>query len=141
MSNPSVFSLEVNLSTLTNGLSNVSAQVNRAGVILSNPQDYYVSVTTPGKKLLTQESLALLVKKFHGWIHGITGSDEESIIKQFGLLRAKTEVSQIAERYQKTYNISLAEDLKTIDYTPFGLKIGKPDLPSVISAISSLPDK
>lgn len=44
-SSPSVFSLEVNLSTLTNGLSNVSAQVNRAGVILSNPQDYYVSVT------------------------------------------------------------------------------------------------
>jgi len=45
MSNPSVFSLEVNLSTLTNGLSNVSNQVNRAGVILQNPQDYYVSVT------------------------------------------------------------------------------------------------
>jgi hypothetical protein len=45
MSTPSVFSLEVNLSTLTNGLSNVSAQVNRAGVILQNPQDYYVSIT------------------------------------------------------------------------------------------------
>jgi hypothetical protein len=45
MSSPSVFSLEVNLSTLTNGLSNVSAQVNRAGVILQNPQDYYVSIT------------------------------------------------------------------------------------------------
>jgi hypothetical protein len=45
MSSPSVFSLEVNLSTLTNGLTNVSNQVNRAGVILSNPQDYYVSVT------------------------------------------------------------------------------------------------
>ncbi|NDA89994.1 MAG: hypothetical protein EBY20_03685 [Alphaproteobacteria bacterium] len=45
MSSPSVFSLEVNLSTLTNGLSNVSNQVNRAGVILQNPSDYYVSVT------------------------------------------------------------------------------------------------
>jgi hypothetical protein len=45
MASPSVFSLEVNLSTLTNGLSNVSAQVNRAGVILQNPQDYYVSIT------------------------------------------------------------------------------------------------
>jgi hypothetical protein len=45
MSSPSIFSLEVNLSTLTNGLSNVSAQVNRAGVIISNPQDYYVSVS------------------------------------------------------------------------------------------------
>jgi len=45
MSSPSVFSLEVNLSTLTDGLSNVSSQVNRAGVILQNPQDYYVSIT------------------------------------------------------------------------------------------------
>jgi hypothetical protein len=45
MASPSVFSLEVNLSTLTNGLSNVSSQVNRAGVILQNPQDYYVSIT------------------------------------------------------------------------------------------------
>jgi len=45
MSSPSVFSLEVNLSTLTDGLSIVSSQVNRAGVILQNPQDYYVSIT------------------------------------------------------------------------------------------------
>jgi hypothetical protein len=45
MSSPSIFSLEVNLSTLTNGLSDVSSLVNRAGVILQNPQDYYVSVT------------------------------------------------------------------------------------------------
>jgi hypothetical protein len=45
MSTPSIFALEVNLSTLTNGISNVSAQVNRAGVILDNPSDYYVSVS------------------------------------------------------------------------------------------------
>jgi hypothetical protein len=42
---PSIFSLEVNLSTLTSGLSNVSSLVNRAGTIVANPSDYYVSVT------------------------------------------------------------------------------------------------
>ena len=42
---PSIFSLEVNLSTLTSGLSNVASLVNRAGTIVANPSDYYVSVT------------------------------------------------------------------------------------------------
>jgi hypothetical protein len=42
---PSIFSLEVNLSTLTSGLSNVGSLVNRAGTIVANPSDYYVSVT------------------------------------------------------------------------------------------------
>lgn len=42
---PSIFSLEVNLSTLTSGLSDVASLVNRAGTIVANPSDYYVSVT------------------------------------------------------------------------------------------------
>jgi hypothetical protein len=42
---PSLFSLEINLSTLTNGLTNVASFVNRAGAIVNNPSDYYVSVT------------------------------------------------------------------------------------------------
>jgi hypothetical protein len=42
---PSIFSLEVNLSTLTSGLSTVGSLVNRAGTIVANPSDYYVSVT------------------------------------------------------------------------------------------------
>ena len=42
---PPLFSLEVNLATLTNGISNVGANVNRAGTIVANPSDYYVSVT------------------------------------------------------------------------------------------------
>ena len=42
---PPVFSLEVNLSTLTPGLSNVASFVNRAGAIVADPSQYYVSVT------------------------------------------------------------------------------------------------
>jgi hypothetical protein len=42
---PSIFSLEVNLSTLTSGLSTVQAFVNRAGAIVADPSQYYVSVT------------------------------------------------------------------------------------------------
>jgi hypothetical protein len=42
---PSIFSLEVNLSTLSSGLSDVASLVNRSGSIVSNPSDYYVSVT------------------------------------------------------------------------------------------------
>jgi hypothetical protein len=42
---PPIFALEVNLSTLTSGLSAVASLVNRSGAIVSNPSDYYVSVT------------------------------------------------------------------------------------------------
>lgn len=42
---PPIFSLEVNLSTLTSGLSAVASLVNRAGTIVANPSDYYVSVS------------------------------------------------------------------------------------------------
>jgi hypothetical protein len=42
---PPIFSLEANLSTLTSGLSAVASLVNRSGTIVSNPSDYYVSVT------------------------------------------------------------------------------------------------
>lgn len=42
---PPIFSLEVNLSTLTSGLSAVASLVNRSGSIVSNPSDYYVSVS------------------------------------------------------------------------------------------------
>jgi hypothetical protein len=42
---PPIFSLEINLSTLTNGLSSVQAYVNRSSPIIANPSEYFVSVT------------------------------------------------------------------------------------------------
>lgn len=42
---PPIFALEVNLSTLTSGLSAVASLVNRSGAIVSNPSDYYISVS------------------------------------------------------------------------------------------------
>jgi len=42
---PPVFSLEVNLCTLTSGLSTISKFVNRSSPILSNPSEYFVSIT------------------------------------------------------------------------------------------------
>jgi hypothetical protein len=101
---------------------------------------YVDSVSSP-KKVITSAGVAAAVKKIHGYIHGLLGSDEDALINFFSKVRAKTEVSQLAGAYQRTYNISLAEDLKTIDYTLGGIKMGTPDLPKIIAAISALPDK
>lgn len=108
--------------------------------------NYYNTVPASGKKVLSQASLSEVIKKMHGWIHGLLGSDEEAIIKFFSKLRAKTEVSQIAEAYQKSYKVSLGDDLKTIDYVVGGQYLPgfltpSFDLPKVIAAINSLPDK
>jgi len=44
-SSPPIFYLDVNLATLDSGISNVQKVVNRSGAILTNPEDYYVSVS------------------------------------------------------------------------------------------------
>jgi hypothetical protein len=105
--------------------------------------NYVDSVPSP-KKLIASAGIAAGVKKIHGYIHGILGSNEDALINFFSKCLAKTVVSQFAKAYQQTYKISLAEDLKTIDnviggsYNPFP---GSADLPKIIAVISALPDK
>jgi hypothetical protein len=92
--------------------------------------------------LLSSDVAAADVKKLQGWIHGLFGiSDETSIISFFKSLASKAQVSQLADLYLKTYNISLANDLKTVDYTLFALPVGEAYLPKIQAAIQSLPDK
>lgn len=92
---------------------------------------------------LTTTEVSDGVKKLNGWIHGLFGtSDQKSIIAYFKGLKSQVQVSQLSDAYQKTYNIALADDLKTVDYTLFGLpSFSTPYLPQIQSAIQSLPTK
>jgi len=97
---------------------------------------------TPGGRLQPLAKVQEDIEKIHGWIHGFLGSsNEDALISYFSTLKAQTQVSQVAFEYQKKYGIALADDIKTIDFTPLGIRTGSFDVPKVVAAIQSLPLK
>jgi hypothetical protein len=106
-----------------------------------NPS-YWKTVT--GAKILTTANINQYVPYLRGMIHGTAGtSDEEGIIKFFTAFKSKTQTSYLAEKYQAKYGVSLAEDLKYIDYAiwPVNKFQTSYDLPKIIAVLVALPDK
>lgn len=129
-------------------ISDLETGVNETGTIedmgtKGGPFDPTSYKNKPGAKLLTVAYAQTLAKKIHTAIGGTWNVSTEPIIYEiFKSLKAKTQVSFLAEQYKKLYGTDMLKDLKKIDYTLFGINWGTTQwLPKIQAIIKSLPEK
>lgn len=94
--------------------------------------------------LLTDAQVQTGITNIKTWIGHLymPDSDEKAILSYLKSLANKAQVSQLSEAYLNKYNVSLLDDLATVDYTIGGFTWGIHQyLPDFKAAIEALPDK
>jgi len=130
-------------------LKNLETGVNQTGTIddlgtKGGPFDpTYYKTAGAGAALLKVADAQNLSKSLRSAIGGSFGiSNEEKVYSIFKGLKAKSQVSFLAEQYKKLYNVDMLEDVKKIDYTVGGLNWGGTVwLSKIQSLINSMPAK
>jgi len=131
-------------------IEHLNTGINQTGTISdygsSNKQPFhpgYYKTQGVGAKLMTVASAQGLAKTLRNAIGSTyTLSNESAILTVFKSMKAKSQVSFLAEQYQKLYNKDLLTDLQTVDYTLLGLSMfSSPIMPQIKAIVDQMPAK
>ena len=113
---------------------------SQGGALDPNYFESVKNVTTPlTDAVATQYADQLKKAVGNKYIPGT--SDETTALGIITKLKNKAQVSQLSAVYLKKYTANMLDDLKTMDYTLFGLPNLNPVMPKIQKVIDSLPAK